>query len=218
MKRYDKNALYEKIMQSVSKEVKKVLNEDATESVFKPFVVKLLLNLEDEEVKDNLLADLNTFQIKIGRNPHGNNYPEKMVSFTITNVEQLKEWADYFKVEFGVDHILAKDDSDDDALEFMIENDNGRKRFHTLYAKYVQYAGNPNYKLAKRCARKLLHNIYGGDYNELKYCMDQKDYDNAREVLRAINRNYRKRVFTTEEMNYIINNWNDVMDAWDELD
>ena len=60
--------------------------------------------------------------------------------------------------------------------------------------------------------------ILGGDYNDLKYCMDKKDYDNAREILRAINRGYRKRVFTSEEMNYIISNWNNVMDAWDELD
>ena len=218
MKRYNKNALYEKIMQSVSKEVKKALNEDVTEPLFKPFIVKLLLNLDDEEVKDNLFADLDTFQIKIGRNPYGSNYSEKMVSFTITNVEQLKEWADYFKVEFGVDHILAKDDSDDDALEFMIENDNGRKKFRNLYMEYVEYAGNTNYKLALKCANKLLHSIYGGDYNELKYCMDRKDYDNAREVLRAINRSYSKRVFTSEEMKFILNNWKDVMNVFDKLD
>ena len=215
----NKKALYESIMKNVSKELKKALNEDVETQDFKPFKVNMLLCLDDEEVKDNLLADLNTIDIKVRPNPYGSHYPEKLVVFTITSVNDLKEFANYFKGEIDfVDHILAKDENDDDSVEFHIENDNGRKKFHDAYLKYVEFSGNPDYKMALKCAKKLAYDIYGGDYNDLYDCMQNNDIDGARELLRAINREQRKRIFSSQEMTYILNNWDAVTDAYDKLD
>jgi hypothetical protein len=72
--------------------------------------------------------------------------------------------------------------------------------------------------MALKCAKKLAYDIYGGDYNDLYDCMQNNDIDGARELLRAINRELRKRVFSTKEMTYILNNWDAVMDAYNKLD
>lgn len=210
MKRNNK-ALYEQIMRNVSREVRKTLNEGIQSQDFKPFKVNMLLSLEDEEDRDNLFADLDPIKIDIKPNPYGEHYPEKLVIFTITNVDELKEWTDFFKYEIDfVTHLLANDDNDDDSLEFQIENENGRRAFRSAVRKYIEPKPSKEERLLKRCADKLNNSINGGDYNEILYCMQDGNIEGARAALRDINRFYSKRVFSTDEMNCILTRWDEI--------
>jgi hypothetical protein len=60
---------------------------------------------------------------------------------------------------------------------------------------------------ARNIGKKLLDNLYGGDFNGLSYAMDQKDFKSFRQYCNAINYNYSKPVFRSDDIKYMIDNW-----------
>ena len=60
---------------------------------------------------------------------------------------------------------------------------------------------------AKNIGKKLLDNIYGGDFNELSYAMEQNDFKSFRQYCNDINRNYSRPVFRSSDIKYMIDNW-----------
>lgn len=67
---------------------------------------------------------------------------------------------------------------------------------------------------AKNIGKKLLDNIYGGDFNDLSYAMSQKDFKSFRQYCNDINRNYSKPVFRSSDITYMIDNWDLCMKAY----
>ena len=67
---------------------------------------------------------------------------------------------------------------------------------------------------AKNIGKKLLDNIYGGDFNDLSYAMSQKDIKSFRQYCNDINRNYSKPVFRSSDIKYMIDNWDLCMKAY----
>ena len=98
------------------------------------------------------------------------------------------------------------------------KNINKINRTKEIMAYNDEERNNLSYKMALKCAKKLAYDIYGGDYNDLYDCMQNNDIDGARELLRTINREYRKRIFSSQDITYILNNWDAVTDAYDKLD
>ena len=60
---------------------------------------------------------------------------------------------------------------------------------------------------AKNIGKKLLDDIYGGDFNELSYAMEQNDFKSFRQYCNDINRNYSRPVFRSSDIKYMIDNW-----------
>ena len=60
---------------------------------------------------------------------------------------------------------------------------------------------------AKNIGKKLLDDIYGGDFNELSYAMEQNDFKSFRQYCNDINRNYSRPVFRSTDIKYMIDNW-----------
>ena len=54
---------------------------------------------------------------------------------------------------------------------------------------------------------KLSFRIYGGDWNDILDAMENNNPEEAREICRAINRSYRTRIFSGDEIEFMINNW-----------
>jgi hypothetical protein len=67
---------------------------------------------------------------------------------------------------------------------------------------------------AKNIGKKLLDDIYGGDFNELSYAMEQNDFKSFRQYCNDINRNYSKPVFRSSDITYMIDNWDLCMKAY----
>lgn len=67
---------------------------------------------------------------------------------------------------------------------------------------------------AKNIGKKLLDDIYGGDFNDLSYAMSQKDFKSFRQYCNDINRNYSKPVFRSSDITYMIDNWDLCMKAY----
>jgi hypothetical protein len=67
---------------------------------------------------------------------------------------------------------------------------------------------------AKNIGKKLLDDIYGGDFNELSYAMEQNDFKSFRQYCNDINRNYSKPVFRSNDITYMIDNWDLCMKAY----
>lgn len=67
---------------------------------------------------------------------------------------------------------------------------------------------------AKNIGKKLLDDIYGGDFNDLSYAMEQNDFKSFRQYCNDINRNYSKPVFRSSDITYMIDNWDLCMKAY----
>lgn len=68
---------------------------------------------------------------------------------------------------------------------------------------------------AKNIGKKLLDNLYGGDFNELSNAMEQNDFKSFRQYCNDINRNYSKPVFRSDDIKYMIDNWDLCIKAYD---
>lgn len=64
---------------------------------------------------------------------------------------------------------------------------------------------------AKHIGKKLAFNIYGGDFNELSFSMDNNDTKSFKEYCGDINRAYNKKVFSSSDIAFMISNWNDCL-------
>ncbi len=62
-------------------------------------------------------------------------------------------------------------------------------------------------KLSRRIGNKLSFRIYGGDWNDILDAMENNNPEEAREICRVINRSYRTRIFSGDEIEFMINNW-----------
>jgi hypothetical protein len=67
---------------------------------------------------------------------------------------------------------------------------------------------------AKNIGKKLLDDIYGGDFNDLSYAMEQNDFKSFRQYCNDINRNYSRPVFRSSDITYMIDNWDLCMKAY----
>lgn len=186
---------------------------------FRPFKVSFALPIETEEEKKEIYQNLNTIpseSIKVAK--YSGYY---WTEVKLSNTDMLKQLIEYFADRCNVQRIIADNKASDDysidnkAIETRIAY--GRPMFRKMVQKYITKTDDYPSKIAKRCANKLCTRLSGGDYNELMYCLNLKQSDNAREYMRAINRGYSKRVFSKEEQDYIIDNWDEVSDAIEAL-
>ena len=60
---------------------------------------------------------------------------------------------------------------------------------------------------AKNIGKKLLDDIYGGDFNELYDACENGNKQLVYSICNDINRNYSKPVFRSSDIKYIIDNW-----------
>ena len=60
---------------------------------------------------------------------------------------------------------------------------------------------------AKNIGRKLIKRLYGGDFNELASAMENGDTKLARQICNDINYYYRSKVFSSDQITFLIDNW-----------
>lgn len=195
--------------------IMKQLNNMTDFYEFRPFKISFTLPIETEEEKREIYNNLDTIPnnyIKVSK--YSGYY---WAEVKLVNTDMLKQIIEYFADRCNVQRIIADNDNQDNysidnkAIETRIAY--GRQMFRKMVQKYITKTNDYPSKIAKRCANKLCTRLNGGDYNELMYYLNLKLADDAREYMRAINRDYSKRVFSKEEQDYIINNYNEIVDA-----
>ena len=68
---------------------------------------------------------------------------------------------------------------------------------------------------ALNIAKKLMFRVYGGDCNVITAAGDEGRFDDLRSYCNSINHEYSEKVFSSDNINFMVENWSECSEAFD---